>query len=445
MNNKTVRGVLGVVFAVFCAVALAQDALLDRARGLIQQKQYKQAYALLEPHEQARAGDVNYDYLLGIAAVDSGQLTRGVFALERVLAVNPNHAQARAEIARAYFLMGENRTARQEFQNVKASRPPSEVDATVDRFLNALDARERSRHTGVTGYVEFGVGHDSNVNSATSSTSFAIPAFGGAIFTLAPGANEQDDEYWTLGAGLSGRIGITDSVGLIGSASVEDKRNFDQDQFDTAALNASGGISIRRTGGTEWIFALQGQKFYVENNTFRDAAGGVAQYRTNLTPNDQVSVYLQYTQLRYPGVLAVRDADRTVFGGAWAHSYSGVTGSPVSYAGAYFGKEDPKQDNVPHFGHDVWGARLGGQIGLTEKWTFTASANFEQRKYGGPDPLFLVERDDKELQLRGALIHQFNKNWSVTPALTLTKVSSNIVVNEYDRWMASITGRYDFR
>jgi hypothetical protein len=444
MNNKGLRGVFGLVLGMFCAVAIAQDALLDRARALIQQKQYKQAYALLEPQEQARAGDVNYDYLFGIAAIDSGQLTRGVFALERVLAVNPNHAQARAEIARAYFLMGENRTARQEFQNVKASRPPAEVDATVDRFLNALDARERSRHTGVTGYIELGLGHDSNINSATSATSFAIPAFGGAVFTLAPGANEQDDQYRTLGAGVSGRIGITDSIGLVGSASLESKSNFNY-EFDTAAVNGSGGLSIRGTGGTEWIIALQGQKYYVDNNTFRDASGGVAQYRTNVTPNDQVSVYAQYTQLRYPGVLEVRDADRTVFGGAWAHAYSGVSGSPVSYAGLYFGKEDPKRDNVPHFGHDVVGARLGGQIGLTEKWTFTASGNFEQRKYGGPDPLFLVERDDKELQLRGALIYQFDKNWSVTPSVTLTKVSSNIIVNEYDRWMAAITGRYDFR
>ncbi len=184
-----VRGLLGIVLAAFCAVALAQDALLDRARNLIQAKQYKEAYALLEPQEQARAGDINFDYLLGIAAIDAGQLTRGVFALERVLAVRPDHAQARAEIARAYFLMGENKTARSEFQAVKGSRPPAEVASTVDRFLDALDARERSRHTGVTGYIELGLGHDTNVNAATGSTSFAIPAFGGAVFTLAPGAN----------------------------------------------------------------------------------------------------------------------------------------------------------------------------------------------------------------------------------------------------------------
>lgn len=438
-----IRGILGVVLAAFCAVSIAQDALLERGRRLIQQKQYKEAYALLEPQEQARAGDVDFDYLLGIAAIDSGHLTRGVFALERVLAVSPDHAQARAEIARAYFLMGENRTARSEFQNVKGARPPAEVAATVDRFLDALDARERSRHTGVTGFIELGLGHDSNVNAATGSSSFAIPAFGGAIFTLAPAAQRQDDAFWSVNAGLSGRYGINDRLGIIGSASVEQKMNFDHDQFDTGAINGSAGLSYR-VGGAEWVAALQAQQFRVENNRFRDATGGVLQYRNNVTPNDQISLYGQYTQLRYPGA-DVRNADRAVLGAAWAHAYSGVAGSPVMYAGVYGGKEDEQNGAFPHFGHDLAGGRIGGQIGVSEKWTLTANASYEERKYGGPDPLFLANRKDKELQLRGAAIYQLDKNWSVTPAVTFTNVRSNIVVNHYERTMISITGRYDFR
>ncbi|HWA39256.1 MAG TPA: TonB-dependent receptor [Burkholderiales bacterium] len=442
MKNKVVRGVLGVALAWACACAFAQDATLNRARQLVDAKQFKEAFALLEPLEQTRAGEPDYDYLLGIAAIDSGQLTRGVFALERVLAVNPAHPQARAEIARAYFLMGENRLARSEFQSVKNARPPAEVDSAVDRFLSALDARDRSRHTGVTGYVELGLGHDTNVNAATGSASFAIPVFGGAVFALAPGTNQQDDEYWTLGAGLSGRLGVTDSIGIVGSASFEQKRNFDYEQFDTGSLSVSGGLSYRQ-GASEWIAALQAQRFDVENNRFRDAQGGVVQYFNNFTPNDRLSAYMQVTNLRYPGQTP-RDANRYVFGGAWTHVYAGRTGSPVTYAGAYLGKEDAV-GNFPHFAHDVYGVRGGGQIGLSDQWTLTAGANYEERRYQGPDPLFLTARNDKELQLRLAAIYQLDKNWSVTPALSFTNVKSNIIVNDYDRAMLSITGRYDFR
>ena len=62
---------------------------------------------MLAPEQSNAAGDPDYDYLLGIAALDSGKPNEAIFALERVLAVKPNHLQARAEIARAYFATGE--------------------------------------------------------------------------------------------------------------------------------------------------------------------------------------------------------------------------------------------------------------------------------------------------------------------------------------------------
>ena len=91
--------VFSLVATTFSALA---DALTDQAKRLLAQKQPKQAYDLLLPQEAARAGDPEFDYLLGVAALDSGDRERAVFALERVLAVQPNNHLARAEIARAY-------------------------------------------------------------------------------------------------------------------------------------------------------------------------------------------------------------------------------------------------------------------------------------------------------------------------------------------------------
>ena len=113
MNVRSRTIVLSVtaLFCLFRSLAFA-DEILDRAQRLIQQNNPQAAYQLLEPLESKRAGEVDFDYLFGIAALDSGHRERAVFALERVLAVNPNHAQARAEIARAYFEMGENENGR---------------------------------------------------------------------------------------------------------------------------------------------------------------------------------------------------------------------------------------------------------------------------------------------------------------------------------------------
>jgi hypothetical protein len=134
-----------------------------------------------------------------------------------------------------------------------------------------------------------------------------------------------------------------------------------------------------------------------------------------------------------------------VLGGAWAHAYGGLAGSPVTFVGAYFGKEDTIAANAPHFGHDLYGARAGGQFGLTDQWTLTGSASFEHRRYLGADPNFGVERDDKEIMLRAGAIYQYDRNWSLTPQIQLTKVKSNVVINDYTRAMLSVLARYDFR
>jgi tetratricopeptide (TPR) repeat protein len=122
-----------------------------------------------------RRWEIEYDYLLGIAALDAGDAQQAVFALERVLAVNPNYLQARAEIARAYFVLGERDSARREFEAVKAAggQIPPEARESIDRFLSALAPQQ----TEFKAYIELALGYD-NTNSATSRSTIATPSPG---------------------------------------------------------------------------------------------------------------------------------------------------------------------------------------------------------------------------------------------------------------------------
>ena len=56
------------------------DQLLRHADELIQSGKPADAYALLEPLEFKRAGEVRFDYLLGIAALDSGKSDKATLA-----------------------------------------------------------------------------------------------------------------------------------------------------------------------------------------------------------------------------------------------------------------------------------------------------------------------------------------------------------------------------
>ena len=73
---------------------------------------------MLEPLKSKYAGDINFDYLLSVATVESNNLKRGAFALECVLWLGPSHKNVRAVMAKAHYMLGETDATKAKFNNV---------------------------------------------------------------------------------------------------------------------------------------------------------------------------------------------------------------------------------------------------------------------------------------------------------------------------------------
>ncbi len=420
------------------ASAPLADQVLDQARKLLEQRNPKAAYALLLPLEARRAGEIEYDYLLGIAALDAGDPQQAVFALERVLAVNPGFLQARAEIARAYFVLGERQTARQEFAAVKKQGVPPEARDTIDRYLSALEPQR----TQVRAYIEATAGWDSNVNSATSKSTIAIPAFGGTIATLNPLGVRTSDWFGGLGAGVSLSQGLSDQWYLIGAASYAGKYNFDVDGFDTGQIDGSAGV--RWASGNHQVLAIgQYQRFWADYARYRDTSGGTAQWLYNFSPTQQLTLFGQFAALRYAAPQELRNANRYIGGVGYSQAFA-ARYAPVFFVSAYGGEEKERNTAFPWLGHRPLGLRLGGQLSLTDRALLFASASYEHRQYNGTDPLFLVRRRDDQADGRLGLAYVVAPSWTVTPQVAYTYSFSNIQLYEYERTVASVSVRRDF-
>jgi tetratricopeptide (TPR) repeat protein len=430
--------VIGVaaLFVLLQSLAFA-DEITDRARRLLQEKNPQAAYQLLQPLESQRAGDPEYDYLLGIAALDSGERERAVFALERVLAVNPNHAQARAEIARAYFLLGEKENALREFQNVRATNPPEAVKQTIDRYLSALGVGA----TQLSGFLEIGFGWDSNVNSATASNQIAIPALGGIVATIAPSGVKIHDTFTTAGGGVSVVHGFTREWAVVAGAAVNGKFNTHQSDFNTGTVD--GNLGLRWSRGREAITAgYQGQDFRVDNDDFRRSNGVVAQWQHSYSESSQVSLFVQEANLAYP-TQSIRDARRTIGGVAFGYGWD-TPSKPVVFGSLYGGSEKQKEADQPQLGHKPVGVRLGGQVSVGANAVLFGLLSYERRVYNGDDPIFLVTRRDKQSDIRLGVNYALRPGWLLVPQVAYTDNQSNIDLDKYGRTVISLTLRKTF-
>ena len=116
-----------IILLLWVGQAFADDVDLKKAREFIDGGKSAEAYSMLAPQEELLSGDQDFDYLLALAALDSGQLEKSITIFDRILAVNPKFAGARVDLARAYFALGSLDLARQEFDCLRGG--------AVDAFL----------------------------------------------------------------------------------------------------------------------------------------------------------------------------------------------------------------------------------------------------------------------------------------------------------------------
>lgn len=424
------------------STAIAADPQLVEAQRLINGKKFAEAYSILAPLQSDRAGELDYDYLLALAALDSGKPSEAVFALERFLLINPNHGPARLELARAYYVMGDLKSSRLEFETVKRQKIPTQVTEAIQHYLSAMNAIAANDGTRVRGYISLGAGHDSNANSATSATQVAIPIFGGAIATLDSASRSRSDNFMTGGAGVSVRHPLSAEWALNSNASFNSRRYNDASQFNLSNIDASTGLT--RTLGVEQLTAaVQYQKLYLDDSSYRQTYGVLGQWQHNFDEQHQFTAYGQAMRLDYSGTQKIRDANRYLLGAAYSQAFTGKY-LPVAYVGAYAGKERPDASNVPNLGNNFVGLRAGGQLSFSGSLALLASASAEHRDYRGDEPGFLRKRADRQHDVSLALLYIPKADWMIRPEISYIRNNSNIVFNDFSRTQFFVTVRRNF-
>lgn len=412
----------------------------QQAELLIQSGDYEAAYQVLLPLEQQFAGKLDFDMLLGNAAVESGHYTQGMFALERVLAIEPNHQLARAKIAKAHFFLGEVASSKTEFSYLLNQNPSAETARAIEKYLSAID-KAMGLSTTYHGFLETGLGWDSNVNSATNANNVAVPVFGGLNFELADDAKKKSDSFFSVSGGAGLRIPTSEHISVIGNVQFAKRVNQTYQAFETAAIDLNLGVQLKYIDDT-YTVALQDGQFYVDDASFRHAYGASAQWQKTFDAQNQASIYGQYSKLEYDDT-PIRDADRVVLGLNYAHAFDAST-QPVVFLGAYIAQEDAVRANTRFLDQDIYGVRAGGQLVVAPSWLAYVSAGYESRDYQAEDLAFLRKRKDDQYDITLGVNYVPARYWTVKPQISLIKNNSNIELNAFERATMSIQIRRDF-
>ena len=432
--RRTARSIVLAGYLSFASsqlMAAELDVVLEQAKQHLRAENAQAAYELLLSHETEFTGQASFDYLLGVAALDSGNGGEAIFSLQRLVISKPKFAGARMELARAYFDVGNNELARTEFERVMQENPPQNVQQAVDQYMSAINARARSYRASSQWYLDIGGGYDDNPAAATADDQFLS-------FILNSKNVEQSSSFVELAIGGMYSRPVTRESQLMFTGRLSHRNNPSAHYVDptSAELGASfvwdSGPNAASVGVTAMTFRLDG-----EDN--RDDFGVAATYSRRFSEDWAFDVYGRTGRADYTDELEVQDVDQQMLGIGFTRS-----GERSSISAGFFATEDDARQTTSPFSSQGKGFRVNGTWIRPGGRSFTLEALALETDFD--DPFFGLEREEDLYSI--TLSHSWQRlpiaGWLLTARIGYSEKDSTISLYDFDRLEAGILIRKVF-
>ena len=355
-------------------------------------------------------------FLLGLIEARLGFPRRAAQRFETILAQRPELTRVRLELARVYHSLGRDDKARFHFEASLADELPSSVEAAVEGFLNRIDARKRWSLS-----LSAAVVPESNPVKRTGRERVRI---GGVPFRLNPDARESSGVGYlvTTGASFSPAL-AKDLRGVFAVSSAA--KLYKQPDWDDVSLHGEIGLARLLDRGTVSGGLRLGQRWLAADPYSREI-GPWIRARLRLSPASRLEVNLSAVHRDHHRQDA-RNGWRFSARPAWTYVLRAPTSIETSLdlelAGA---RERRHASRTAALGITVSHAFRGGL-------SISPSLSAQIRRHGGPDPLFLNTRTDRQFRIAVNILHRALQYQGFAPyaGYSLEWNRSNIPLNTY--------------
>lgn len=444
------------LFALCATSVLANPAVLRDARQLLAAGNPKQAYMVLVKLDAELAGDVEFDYLLGVAALDSGKTDEAIIAFERVLQKDPKNAGARLDLARAYFNSGAIDLARANFLELKASNPPPAALAAIDKYLAAIRERRAQSTNRFAAWGETSLGYDSNITGVPSDfTSAVASAFNLTGVNPTGNSIKRKAPYLAAAVGADYSYAVTAAWAAFLGGEVRGRAYRREGDFKSISGEARTGAvwtrdkqQLRLTGGYNRFNQEGLAPGDPKPTNDRSTALVSADYRYALNERQQFSVGVAGTRVKFLKN-DIEDFDATTATVGFLQAFD-RKGAPFLQVSGYYSRDEALRklaDGVSDKSKRVVGARSYFQYSLTDKLAWFNGLGFSRRS---DQSAFARATEiefgrDRLADLTLGVNWRFQEKCSMRAQWLASRNDSNIAIYDFTRHEVSSTIRCDFQ
>jgi hypothetical protein len=330
----------------------------------------------------------------------------------------------------------------------------------LENYLAEVKRLKDRQAFSVSGYVEAGGGHDSNLSSTTSDFTSAVDSSFG-LPGIQPTGNsiKRSAPYGAAAAGVHAAYRAAEDLTWFGSAEGRVRGYRRESDYDWQLLDASGGVQWRQ-GESTWTAFAFGQAFRQDGAAVetiateqpitndRDAWGLLAEVRRDLSAATQVAAGVQLSAFRYRTNPA-QDTDQAQLFAAVVARPGWWKGGTVTLLGQY--SYDDARRTLNDF-TELTASRHGGGLRLTAhsdpaaRLSWSGYAAWTVRIDNDPyarATLVATGRDVlHELGLRASW--RLAERWYLQPSVAYVRNRSNIDLYDFDKLEGGVVIRREF-
>jgi tetratricopeptide (TPR) repeat protein len=407
--------------------------VLGNAESMLAANDAQGAWNLLRPLESEFSGDAWFDYLLGVAALDSGKISDAILSLTRAASAAPQFSGARMELARAYFEAGEREEARPLFVALLAENPPPGVRNVIDHYIAAIDSKPSAPSSNFSPYAELMVGYDDNANGSTSDQQFLG-------FTLNPENLATETSFFEGGAGFNWTVPRSARFAWHLGGHAGYRKNPDASFVDSGILSGVGGV-LWQSGANFGRFNIDAWAASRDGESNESYSGANLVLGRHLNERWDLSLTLRGGSLRHDESIEVLDVDRLLY-------TLGITYRFQSRGRLVFeaigGSDSERQSGSP-YGNSKSGARVSINTAVGDTTYLFASLGSLSSDYDG---LFFGSRR-KDTQLNSVLQFEFRdvitNGLTIAPRVRYIDNDSDVALYDWDRTEVGLLIRWEPR
>lgn len=407
---------------------------------LIAGNRYQEAYTLATQMMDELEGDPEFDFLFGLAAIETGHPNEAVFALERITYTYPDQQRVKLELARALYLMNDLPGSRQMFDEVLATNPADNIKANIQVFIDLIDEREKTIAGSFTWYVNSNLGNDSNINSATELGVIPTP-----IGDVELSANGQsiDDNFNDIGGGVNYTKPFSKTSAISIGSNISHHNNMDSDDFDLDVLAADASYA-HLVGSSRLSYGLRAQRVDLNSEHFQDSSSFIANLQRSAGEGWTQSLTGAFTRVRYDDSLtknaSLRDVNQYLVSGVLGKAMGSFNHS----VSVYYGNESAQVETGANNAQKFYGVAFAEQYQINSSNLPYFRISMHRSDNKAADPIFNIDREDDTFSTSLGWIWLWKRNLNVTTDVTYTNNDSNIKLYEYDRVKYQTGLRYQF-